>query len=196
MKILKSHDPIARSDQLKREADALIYDAGFLALLEKYGQVELVGSYASNLMTWRDIDLQFPLEDAEDKHTVFSLAKDIAVNFAVKRVVFNHHRLREEIPFDYGLYLGTHLIFQDESWKIDMWCVGPEDYEHTMIEHRAQIEALKSIDRKALLTLKLALMERGDYRNTVWSVDVYRAILEGNVRTNEQFDEWWKHLSA
>jgi hypothetical protein len=183
-------DPIEWSDKLKREANALLYDAGFLALLEKYGQVELVGSYASNLMTWRDINLQFLLEDAEDKATVFAMAKEIGVNFDVKRVVFNHHRLQEETPFNYGLYLGIHLLLRQKTWKIDIWCVGPKDFERTVAEHRAQIKALKSIDRHTILTLKFALIERGDYRNTIWSVDLYRAILEGNILTIEQFDEW------
>lgn len=165
-------------------------------MIQNYGPVEIVGSYASNLMTWRDIDLQFPLETTDDKQILFKIAKDIGVTFAVKRLVFNNHRLRDESPFDYGLYLGTQLIHENQHWKVDLWCVEPEHFERSMAEHRSQITALKNIDRAAILALKFALIERGDYRNTVWSVDLYNAMLEDGVRTTEDFDVWWQEHSG
>ena len=51
-------DDLTEQDvRLRREANALLTDGGLVALLAEYGTVHLSGSYALQLMTWRDLDI-------------------------------------------------------------------------------------------------------------------------------------------
>lgn len=56
---------------IKQEADNLLYQQGLYTILEDYGQPFIAGSYAYDLMTWRDIDIYF--KGDFDLETFFNL---------------------------------------------------------------------------------------------------------------------------
>ena len=45
-----------RTMTIYEKADNLMYNHGLLGLLQKYGDVSIVGSYRMGIMTWNDID--------------------------------------------------------------------------------------------------------------------------------------------
>ena len=51
------------NEELKTEADELLYKKGVFDLLQKYGTPHVTGSYFLNLMTWRDLDIYLETED-------------------------------------------------------------------------------------------------------------------------------------
>ena len=48
---------LARQERLQAEARAVIAELDLLSLLGRLGRVEVIGSAASGLMVWRDLDV-------------------------------------------------------------------------------------------------------------------------------------------
>jgi hypothetical protein len=77
------------------------------------------------------------------------------------------------------------------DWKIDMWS-APDDYDLPRGESFVQPmkESLTDETRLAILTLKEA--RSAGRLPEVISIDLYRAVLDGGVRTPDQFQQWLK----
>jgi hypothetical protein len=54
------------SDEIRSEADRILA-SGLLALLVRYGEAHVVGSYTLGLMTWRDLDIHLVQESLDVK---------------------------------------------------------------------------------------------------------------------------------
>jgi hypothetical protein len=184
-------DVVEYADILHKEADALLYESGLLNIIQAYGVVQFTGSYASNLMTWRDIDLNLRLNNEWDVDTMWMIGQRIGTKYEIVKMIYSNHRLRDDVRFDYGLYWGIHVLFRNEAWKVDLWGIEPSRFESVSVEHRQINEQLKNVERRVILELKKALMERGDYRDTVYGMDVYMAVIEGKAQSLDDFDAWW-----
>ena len=46
-----------QSQVIKKEADKFLANKKIQEILSKYGEVIFTGSYATDLMTWRDLDI-------------------------------------------------------------------------------------------------------------------------------------------
>ena len=66
------------NDSIRSEADRIL-SSGLSATLAKYGSVHVVGSYALQLMTWRDLDIHL-VQDEADLQTFFTLGGEIAAS--------------------------------------------------------------------------------------------------------------------
>src|SRR5690348_2893580 len=61
---------------IQAEAETLLR-SGMLEILGGYGEVHVIGSYALQLMTWRDLDLHLVREDM-DVRSFFDLGRELA----------------------------------------------------------------------------------------------------------------------
>lgn len=95
-------DPDSVSREIRSEADRILA-SGLLAILERYGDVHLIGSYALGLMTWRDLDCYLVHEqlDAFDRARRFgdSIASRLgdearAAILAIKTACWQHPQYR------------------------------------------------------------------------------------------------------
>lgn len=57
-------------------ADDLMYNHGLLKLLQKYGDIYIVGSYRMEIMTWNDIDFYLD-QSGLDAQNYYGLSSDI-----------------------------------------------------------------------------------------------------------------------
>ncbi|MHC4720094.1 MAG: hypothetical protein ACYSYT_06435, partial [Planctomycetota bacterium] len=48
---------LKKDKALRKEADDMLHEKGLRSLLEELGRLRVGGSYALQLMTWRDLDL-------------------------------------------------------------------------------------------------------------------------------------------
>ncbi|HEX2036804.1 MAG TPA: hypothetical protein VHS99_21700 [Chloroflexota bacterium] len=159
-----------------------------LRLLERWaacGQPVLVGAVAHGLVVRPDVDLEVYC-DRPDIEAGFGVAVPLALEPGVRRVRFAN----ELDGPDRGLY--WQLRYRDpatpgELWKIDTWLL-PHDHPGPLA--RALVEpmrrALTPETRVAILRIKEAT--RDDER--VHGVDIYRAVLDGGVRTAGDFALW------
>ena len=174
------------------EANTILYDYGLLEILEKYGNSIIHGSYALNLMTWRDLDIYLETDEITVK-TFFNLGVDIATKLKPHRIHYRNELIGETPNLPKGLYWGiyTKVAFL-ELWKIDIWAMDSKQLTH----YREKFQALKSKitknKRLAILKIKSNFCNHPEYRKKFNSLDIYTSILQDNISTEKEFETWLK----
>ena len=190
MRKLASIDRYEKANSvLVSEANTILHDHGLLEILGKYGKPIVQGSYALNLMTWRDLDIHLGYEHVDLKK-FFSLGLEIAAKLKPRRMSFRNELESETPGLPKGLYwrVYTKLSFPG-IWKIDIWAMDSK--QSTLFAER--FEDLKSkiteTNRPAILGIKSHFCEHPEYRKKFFSMDIYKAVVEDNVRSVEEFAE-------
>jgi hypothetical protein len=152
---------------LRAEADTLLYTQGLHPLVSEYGTVHVSGSYALQLMTWRDLDLYL-----EAPHLTleqfFELGSRVASQFAAWKMFFTNHRQQPSAEGLQGLYWGIRLgAVTAGAWKIDLWALDTPICRERLA-HTQQIAARLTPDSRAtILALKTQLWNHPAYRKTI-----------------------------
>src|SRR6266849_6481035 len=111
------------NEQIKKEADDILYQKGLLQILNEFGQPHVTGSYCLNLMTWRDLDIYLATEQINEA-TFFTLGGSIAALLNPVKMSFRNEKLKQTPGLPDGLYWGIYLGDEREgAWKIDVWAV-------------------------------------------------------------------------
>lgn len=169
----------AQSLQVKREADALLEESQLIPFLQRYGTVQMAGSYSLSLMVNRDIDV-YVINPA---HTQDSTLE--ALNASIRRNCFQLHLYYNSFQFPRegmppGYYIGIKTPFRDHKCKIDIW------FLHTDLPARSQliqsVERVSETEKFAILRFKQLVLEKG---LDIGSVLIYEAVLQRHI-TNEQ----------
>jgi hypothetical protein len=175
---------------IRDEADRLL-DGGLRALLSRHGTVHVVGSYALDLMTWRDLDIHLVTENA-DVPSFFHLGGKIASLLTPHRMHFRDESRVSTPGLPKGLYWGIYL--GDEragAWKIDVWQTGQEAFEAVQRFGDAISTRLTGETRAAIRVIKTECWRHPQYRRGFSSADVYAAVLDRGVRDAASF---WQDL--
>jgi hypothetical protein len=176
------------SAALRREADQILDGMGLRAALCEFGSPHVTGSYALDLMTWRDLDLYLEAEVMSERR-FFELGGRIASILMPVKMNFRNERVARtpDLPRE-GLYWGTYFeLAPGQSWKMDLWCVDTEECRR-LLEHCSSIEErLTPGSRETILEIKAAVCSHPQYRRGFTSQDVYQAVLDDGIRTIEQF---------
>jgi hypothetical protein len=178
------------SDEIRSEADRML-SSGLEALLARYGEVHLVGSYALNLMTWRDLDIHLVREDL-DLEAFFNLGGDVAALLQPRRMHFRDESLVGTRGLPRGLYWGIYL--GDEragAWKIDLWETNRREFDAVRRFCDAIASQLNDENRAVIAAIKTACWRHPQYRRGFTSADVYAAVLDRGVR---DVDAFWVDL--
>ncbi|MFI9158933.1 hypothetical protein [Kitasatospora aureofaciens] len=187
---------------LQAEADAVHADLGLDARLGALGTPVRVGGSALGLMVRRDLDVTVvcPRLDTAAHERVAALGARLAVHERVRQVrLRNDTGAWNEDPDAYpdGLYLGlsyrspashSHCPPEDRDWTLDLWFVDDPARQPDLAHLRDLPPRLTPQARTAILRIKHAWAHSPDYGRTVRSWDVYRAVLDGGVRTPEEFE--------
>ena len=167
------------------EATDLLENKGLRTILEKYGTVLPTGSYALDLMTWRDLDL-YLISDRLLSADFFSLGAEINTLLNPVKMFFRNELLGKTKGLPIGLYWGIYLGNErDGAWKIDLWCVSEEEAAK---RHRFCIEIDKKLNprnRPIIRELKERCWKNKHYRKTFYSTDIYDAVFEHGISTFE-----------
>lgn len=176
---------LAESATRRAEALEILSNLGLLDLWRQFGRPVLVGAVAYDLVLDCDIDMEIycPSLKIEDGFKVLSelcQRSDI-----VKGCSFQNHLAGP----DGALYWRISTVKDGTPWKIDMWS-APEDYPLPRSEHLVSpmIEALTEETKNAILRLKWH--RRMDQDLNCPSIDLYRAVIDGGVRTPSELKSW------
>ena len=170
-----------------RQAQEILAQLRLFERWQVFGTPVLVGAVAYELAMAPDIDMEIYC-DVSRIDDGFTVLRDCALHPNVRKARFGNYL--EEV--DKGLY--WRLIYRaDEGadWKIDMWSL-PHDHPGPCAAHLVKPlrEALTPETRRAILELK-ALMQAGSIPRYP-SIDIYRAVIDGEVRTSTQLETWLK----
>jgi len=180
-----------QDQQLRTEADDLLYRRGILNILRQFGNPHLSGSYSLQLMTWRDLDIYLEMEPL-DSERFRDLGRQLGQELKPRKLSFTDHLNFPTTEALSGLYWG---IRTDElsrgGWNLDVWGVTPA----VCAERLAYCESLRSEispqARLAILRIKNEICHLAGYRKTITSRHVYEAVLLGQATSVEDF---WTYL--
>lgn len=174
------------ADVLHQEATQLLKDHSLWHLFNQNGKLHAAGSYALDLLVWRDLDLYF--EPAAGKNGLSVLA-DVTRELVLSP---NVRRLKLEKSFNTinpflpkGIYLGLKIITtEDITWKVDIWVVEKE-YQTQKLQETADLKAaidLRPELKELILSLKHQLKGNAHRTPSLSSYYVYQGVLEHDIK--------------
>ena len=174
------------SSTIRTEADDILR-SGLQRVLERHGDVHIVGSYALGLMTWRDLDIHVVRPDL-DVTAFFDLGGEIAGVLKPHRMHFRDESIAgtPDLPrgFYWGVYLGDE---RNGAWKIDIWQTDRQGFEAVRRFGENLSARLNDANRAVILAIKAACWQHPQYRRGFTSADVYTAVLDRGVRDVAEF---------
>lgn len=155
-------------------------------------------------MTWRDIDIEVVCDEVSLKN-VAELAGDL-IEKTHRRIDFGIIDNRDISPENprktpRGIYLGikyykdeiediyVEKLVKDEVWKIDIQFVLNKDAKGWSLTEGIK-KQLSDEKRKIILEIKNVLTKSPKHRKEIFSIDVYRAVLEEGVKDLEGFKKY------
>jgi hypothetical protein len=177
---------------LRADADALLAQHGVIDILRRYGTPHLSGSYALQLMTWRDLDIYLSTSDVSAP-AFLELGRELGQALRPRKLSFTDHVNFPATEGLRGLYWG---IRTDDlacgGWKIDIWGVTEAVCAERLSYCRSLTARIDGNARQSILTIKNELCRLPAYRSTITSHQIYEAVLSGGAHTVEDFWSWLK----
>ncbi len=184
---------------LQTEAKQVIEQLNLESLLSPLGEVHFVGSYFLGLMSWKDIDIQvlnpdigankfwsfckliseqpgfvdLTIQDTSDTKTDLVAGKYIGIHFSTNK---------DKDPWDL-------VRNKKETWKIDIWFTKPS-FNKTILDNQQMLTKLTPENKLIILEIKDQIAHFPTYRKSIYSVDIYQAVLDNQVTDLESFKEY------
>lgn len=173
-----------KSNEIKANADRILYEFGLLKKLEEIEKTHIIGSYRMNMMACNDLDIDIENNNmSQDK--LYELTAFIINNF---QPVW--YEGKEEIN-DKGKkvwFLGFETKITGELWNIDLWFFDRETIKEAEAYCDMIIQNTTQIQKDTIIRIKRELIVRGLYCDEKYkSLDVYRAVMENDVKTIDEF---------
>ena len=171
---------------IRKQAEKLLAETKLIERLTVYGKVFITGSYRMNMMCWNDIDLY--IEDSvKVRENWFQLVEDVLS-------VLKPYRFDGAYKAD-KLFLGCETDITGDCWNIDIWVRDRAHIENSKV-HCDRIVASAEQNpelRDSIIAIKKELIDLNMYGlhkmadRHYHSDEIYRAVLEENIRTAEEF---------
>lgn len=175
-----------KNEDLKAEADSLMTRCEMGELLASYPEWFVGGSYYYDLMCWRDLDI-YVLDPLADLKRCFKTGYELTKRLDAKKCRFTNNVGDSPNGLYWGLKLGDVL---QGAWKLDVWFLDQNDYgRHVSYCANMVVEPLTK-DRESIIAIKESYWKRPEYRDTVTSDMIYRAVLVHKISTVEEFEEY------
>jgi hypothetical protein len=186
-------DLVSRQARLRQEAAALLEELDQSAIFADIGPLALAGSFVSELMCWRELDLMLlvgadysPREVLQLISRVLELPGVVGFDYRDERA----HRsptgqLRDEryhVPF---------MIDRDAGiWRLDLTLWLNDLHQNITAWHESLRDSITGEQRAAVLRIKDVWFRLPSYPDQVSGLDIYTAVIEDGVRTAAQFRSW------
>lgn len=175
-----------QSEKMKELADKLLDSSKLLPILEKYGQVTFVGSYAARLMMHGDIDIHILREKGFSKKETLDIFNEI-----VSLTKFNSYYIGDwndsnaHPEFPYGYYIGLKKRHADIHWKIDIWFVSTNEQDKFNQKNLDITKvSLTEKQQEAILAFKQYRQENGI---KISGQRIYEMVINQGARTIDDF---------
>jgi hypothetical protein len=184
----------ARQFSLRQEATALLEELDRAAILTHAGPVALAGSYVSELMCWRDLDVMVLVGAEYSPADVLQLISRMMMQFpGVVGFDYRDERVdrrpagqvrdeRYHVPFMIDRELGI--------WRLDLTLWLHDLHQNITSWHQALRDKITDEQRAAILRIKDVWYRLPIYPDHVSGLEIYNAVMEDGVGTPEQFRSW------
>jgi len=175
----------------KMAADRILYEFGLMEQLEKIGVPHIIGSYRMDMMAWNDLDIDIE-NDNMSKEKLYELSADILKTFEPL-----WYEAKEELSEDGKRvwFHGFETMITGELWNVDLWFFDKETIKNAEKYCDEIAEKTDESQKNIIIAIKEELIKRGLYSFEQYkSIDVYKAVVEENVRNVEEFLQLFQGL--
>lgn len=177
---------------IRKEAEDILFANGLLSVLKKYGTPHITGSYALDLMTWRDLDIYIETENISEQK-FFTLGSEINSRFNPVKMSYRNERIIQTQGLPVGLYWGVYFGNERKgAWKIDIWAVDAQECGQRIKFCDDIAQRLTPLSRQIILAIKSQCWQDAEYRRSYSSNDIYEAVLDNGITTIEDFRKYLK----
>jgi len=161
---------LEQSRRIKQKAKTLLDKLELKRVFERYGEVEIIGSYALDVMWDRDIDIIVRCEES------FESAKSALVDLIASRLVQKYEFgdfekfPREKRPKAHIVNLQTE--FEGEKWEIEIWFFPTELFDEQKAKCKGLKERLKPF-KLDILKQKQERVRQGATKHQKSSMEIY-----------------------
>jgi hypothetical protein len=185
-------DLLKQQNELQHEAQQVLDRLEIEKYFSQFGRVEIGGSVVTGLMTWRDIDVGVLVNALPDRDTLVEVAKHILTFSEIVGVNITDNTKKKNPNHPSGLYIGLTYLFEAENkWKIDLWFITPEAYPDTSYTAWLK-DSLTPESTQVILEIKNDIHANPKYKKTIFSIDVYEAVIKHGVTDLAGFKAYLK----
>jgi hypothetical protein len=180
---------------IKGEADGILYENGLIDILSSFGKPHVHGSYLLDLMTWRDLDIYLQVDNISTTE-FFKLGERICGSFSPIKMSFRDELKAKTKGLPKGLYWGVYLGNERAgAWKIDIWAVSLSECERLLQYCSSIKQKLTAEGAQRIVAIKAGCWQDPEFRRSYSSSDIYKAVLDNNVTSIEEFKEYLNRLN-
>lgn len=197
-------------NSLQQESEEILKKINLVPLLQKYGNVNIVGGKALGLMIAKDIDISVVVEKVSISDWQ-EIVRQLMITPHVRKVTaidfYNYnsqHIYDPENGEKYSLYISVDTLMGFDNDKYDTWecqihLIEKDKFDITKFEDIKN--RLNADNREIILNLKywahkvnkILLGESGGHFK-IYSPSIYEAVLNNRISTPQQFIEYFKKL--
>lgn len=185
-----------RQAKLQSTAQSILDYYHIEEMLKPIGYVHKVGSFQYGFMVRPDIDFQIFTPTPTIKSLLEIANAVMSADNIGKVSLHNQYVWPEGASVTKSLYLGVKPIWENQFWQIDIHVMKPEDHVDQENFYLGWEKELTDEQHDVILLLKTVLSDEGRYPHEFSSVEVYKAVLSGQVSTIEQLEEWKKRQTS
>jgi hypothetical protein len=183
----------ARQSALQVEAAALLDELEQSEIFSDIGPLEVTGSYISNLMCWRDLDVSLlvgadysPRDVLHLISRVMELAGVVGFDYRDERAERSSTGLVKEERYHVPILLDRATGL----WRLDLTLWLHDLHENVTAWHRALRSKITDEQRAAVLRIKDVWFRLPSYPDQIGGFEIYTAVIDDSVRTPEEFRSW------
>ena len=153
----------------------------------------VTGSFVSDLMCWRDLDVGLLVGPGYSPNDVLQLLSRMVQLPGVVGFDYRDERFdrspTEQIK-DERFHVPVFLDRSGSTWRVDLSLWLHDPHENVTAWHEALRESITDEQRAAVLRIKDVWYRLPDYPEQVGGFEIYTAVIDDGVRTPEQFQGW------
>ena len=180
-------DLIKQQEELQEEGRKVLDKLRILEILSKFGSPKIVGSFATDLMTWRDIDIELEKEIQDEEY--WEAVNQLFYEQSLKYLTLINFKHSKNPVTPKGLYIGIKYWLENKEWKIDVWFIQPRPRNSENMNEWIK-DKLNDQNRKVILEIKSQIQDSSKYKKEIFSVDVYKGVIEDKVQNLEDFKNY------
>lgn len=193
---------VEQQDKLHSEGQSVLDTLALLPELGKCGKPVIVGSFALELLTRRDIDIEV-IVDSPNKKNVQGICAYLA-GLDLPRIDFslidNTVDRVPQLPIGYYLgirYMDKNIPFAERNprnilaWQIDIHFLAEEN--STARKKGEEIKSKLTPEKRiSIMEIKQNIATNPKYHKEVFSVNIYDAVLDHDVNNLGKFKDYMK----
>ncbi len=167
------------SKEIKEEANVILQESGILEILKEYGDVEVIGSYALDVMYRPDIDILVFAHSHNRRKAKEVTIKLLNLDY-FNELCFVNKVGEKSNGTPQGYYLQPHKRVAERDWKFDIWLTTRGNFDDRNDILKKRIMSATDLDetKQKIVMLKEHFSNGTKYNYALNGNKIYNAVLD------------------